>query len=172
MPSTKTDYRSIVRTGLFGRDVNVSLVAALLAVPLALGTAWWAGATVGADQFAEWTVATLTGESTHSVVFLAAAALVALGTVSGAVNSGFLPTYLLVVSPLFGVGLARYGTEYTVVDRTYVVSFGDAFADGLGAAIVIGLPVAAVGFLLGAAVRRGIESASGRFGGGVRPSEA
>lgn len=147
---------------LLGRHVGVSIATVLLAVLVATVTALWVGATVGAEQLAEWTVSTWRGEPSHGVVLASVAALVALGAVVAALNSGVLPTFVLVASPLFGTGLARVGAEYTVAGTTYTVSFGDAVADAAGAAILIGAPLAVVGFLLGEIARRTMR---GRFGG-------
>lgn len=150
-----------VREILFGRSAAVSIATVVLASVLAVATALWTGATVGADQFAEWTVSTWTGESSHEIVFLTAAALVVLGAAVAAFNSGLIPTFVLVASPLFGVGLARLGTESVVAGTTHTVSLGEAAADATGAAVVIGIPLAVAGFLLGVGIRRTMRGLSG-----------
>lgn len=142
-----------VRTALLGRRVEVSLVVVLLAPLLAAGAAWWVGS-VGFGTLVEWAEGTWTGTDPNSLVLLSAAALVALAAVSAAVNSGLVPTSLLVAGPLFGAAVVRYGTT---VERTYgahVVSLPEAVGVAALLAVAVGLPLALVGFVLGAAARR------------------
>jgi hypothetical protein len=142
-----------VRVGLLGRRPGVSLLAVLLAPVLALAVAW-ALSGVGFDAVREAVVGTWTGRDPALVVLLAAAALVALGAASSAVNSGLLPTTLLVSAPVFGAGLLRYGTEPTVLSLGPVVSLPEAVGVATLLAVAFGVPLACGGFLLGAALRR------------------
>lgn len=143
-----------LRVVLFGRRPGVSVLAALLAPILALTAAWAVGTSVGFDPVREWVVGTWTGRDPHLPVLLAAAALVAVGAASAAVNSGLLPTSLLVAAPVFGVALTRYGTEPMVLSLGPVVSLPDAVAVAALLAVAFGLPLALAGFLLGGALRR------------------
>lgn len=163
MPSKRTNYRSTVRTLLLGRDTNVSMFIGLVAL-LGVGvSSWWISSTIGADPLAEAAVDTWTGQSLDQTVLLATVALVTTGVVSAAINSGLVPTFLLVASPLFGAGLARYGTAQTVLGTTHVVSLNEAFLDGAGAAIVIGSPLAAVALHLGVIIRHLFDGWSDRY---------
>jgi hypothetical protein len=142
-----------LRVALLGRRSEVSVLATLLAPGLALAVAW-ALSGVGFDAVREAVVGTWTGRDPALVVLLAAAALVALGTASSAVNSGLLPTTLLVVAPVFGAGLLRYGTEPTVLSLGPVVSLPDAVGVAALLAVAFGGPLACCGFLFGVALRR------------------
>ncbi|WP_255150851.1 hypothetical protein [Halorarius halobius] len=164
--------RGPLRVGLFGRRVDVSLLAALVAPVLALATAWWVGSTVGFGTVADWFVGTWTGRSPHLAVFLAAGALVALGAVSAAVNSGLVPTLLLVAGPLFGVGVTRYGRGATYYPTTEVVSLPEAVLGGLAVAAAFGVPLAVAGFCLGVCGRRVTDVLRGDSGPAARAGEA
>jgi hypothetical protein len=153
-----------LRTALLGRRSEVSVLTTLLAPVLALTVAG-ALSGVGFDAVREAVVGTWTGRDPHLVVLLAAAALVALGAASSAVNSGLLPTTLLVMAPVFGVGLLRYGTEPTVLSLDPVVSLPEAVGMAALLAIAFGVPLACAGFLLGRALRR----VFGVFEGGREP---
>jgi len=142
-----------LRTALLGRRSEVSVLTTLLAPVLALTVAW-ALSGVGFDAVREAVVGTWTGRDPHLMVLLAAAALVALGAASSAVDSGLLPTTLLVMAPVFGVGLLRYGTEPTVLSLGPVVSLPDAVGVAALLAVAFGVPLACCGFLLGRALRR------------------
>jgi hypothetical protein len=142
-----------VRTALLGRRVEVSLVVVLLAPLLAAGAAWWVGS-IGFGTLVGWAEGTWTGTDPNSLVLLSAAALVALAAVSAAVNSGLVPTSLLVAGPLFGAAVVRYGTTVERTYGTHVVSLPEAVGVAALLAIAVGLPLALVGFVLGAAARR------------------
>lgn len=160
-----------VRAGLVGRRLDVSLVAVLLAPLLALVTAWWVGSTVGFGTLADWVVGTWTGRDPVFVVFLAAGALVGLGAVSAGVNSGLVPTVLLVAGPLFGAGVTRYGTHHPLYRSTEVVSLPEALAAGGAVAVAFGVPLGLVGFCLGVGVRRVAAVLRGGPGSAARPGE-
>jgi hypothetical protein len=142
-----------VRTGLLGRRVEVSLLVTLLAPLLALVAAWWVGG-VGFETFLAWVEGTWSGTDPYPVVLVAGAALVALAIVSAGVNSGLLPTTLLVAGPVFGAAVTRYGTTVERGTGTAVVSLPEAVGVAALFAVAVGLPLAVVGFLLGVAARR------------------
>jgi hypothetical protein len=143
-----------IRTGLFGRRIDVSILVTLLAPVLALATAWWLGSTVGYETLEQWIRGTWYGTSPSAFVFLAAALLVALGAVSAGVNSGLVPTALLVAAPTFGAAVTRYGTEVTYSWGTKVVSLPNAVGVAAVLALAFGVPFAVGGFLVGTAIRR------------------
>ncbi|ACV48925.1 MULTISPECIES: hypothetical protein [Halomicrobium] len=143
-----------VRNGLFGRRLEVSLLAGLLSVPLALLTTWWVRSTMGYATLEAWVRGTWYGTDPALTVFLGVAALLVLATASAAVNSGLLPTTLLVAGPVFGVGVARYGTTLTYEYGASVVSLPDAVGIAALFAIAFGVPIAVCGFVLGSALRR------------------
>ncbi|WP_155119401.1 hypothetical protein [Halomicrobium katesii] len=143
-----------MRNGLFGRRLEVSLLAGLLSVPLALLTTWWVRSTMGYATLEAWVRGTWYGTDPALTVFLGVAALLVLATASAAVNSGLLPTTLLVAGPVFGVGVARYGTTLTYEYGASVVSLPDAVGTAALFAIVFGVPIAVCGFVLGSALRR------------------
>lgn len=142
-----------VRTVLLGRRVEVSLAASLLAPVLAAGAALWVSG-LGFGTLLEWAEGTWYGTDPSAFVLLAVAALVALGAVSAGVNSGLLPTTLLVAGPVFGAAVTRYGTTVERGTGTAVVSLPEAVGVAALFAVAVGLPLAAAGFVLGAAARR------------------
>ena len=143
-----------VRDALLGRRVAVSLLAGLLSAPLALLTTWWVRSTMGYATLEAWVRGTWYGTEPALVVFLGVAALLVLATASAAVNSGLVPTTLLVAGPVFGVGVARYGTTVTYEYGASVVSLPDAVAIAALFAVAFGTPIAVCGFVLGSALRR------------------
>ncbi|MBZ6496730.1 hypothetical protein [Natrinema longum] len=160
---------SAVPSWLVGNRLDRSMVTVLLAAVLGLAVAVGAGTTIGSDRVADLVVETWTGAEFHVEVAVAACLLVGIGALSAAITSGFLPTFALVASVPFGIGLGRYGTVYAVEQFTMVVSLPEAIADGTGAAIVVGLPLAVLGYLVGASLRRIAGSNGGRFGPRFRP---
>jgi hypothetical protein len=96
------------------------------------------------------------GTNPSTLVFVAVAVLVALGAVSAAVNSGLVPTTLLVAAPVFGATVTRYGTEVRYSWGTGVVSLPDAVAVAAAVAAVFGVPLAVCGFLLGAGLKHAV----------------
>ncbi|WP_255681982.1 hypothetical protein [Natrinema sp. SYSU A 869] len=161
--------RGPVRTVLVGRRPIASLSLVLLAAIFALATAVGVGMTAGSDRVANAAVETWSGAELHHEIVVAACLLVGVGALSAALNSGFVPTFALVASVPFGIGLARYGTEYTVGNMTLIVSLPEAIADGTGAALVVGLPLAVLGYLVGASVRRVVGKDRGNSGPRIRP---
>jgi hypothetical protein len=126
------------------------------------------GSTVGYGALEQGVRGTWDGTDPSGVVFLAVALLVALGTLSTAINSGLVPTTLLVSAPVFGAALTRYGTTVTYSWGTTVVSLPDAVGVAAAFAFLFGLPLAACSFLLGITIRRlaavvadGFDTASG-----------
>lgn len=142
-----------VRTALLGRRAEVSLVVTLSGLVLAAGAAWWVGG-LGFETLLEWTEGTWTGTDPRTFVLAAAAALVALAAVSAGVNSGLVPTTMLVAGPVFGAAVTRYGTTVERGTGTAVVSLPEAVGVAALFAVAVGLPLAVAGVVLGAAARR------------------
>ena len=146
-----------VRTALLGRRADVSLLVAFAAPVAALAAAWWVDASVGYEALQRMTEGTWDGTNPSALVFVAVGGLVALGAVSAAVNSGLVPTTLLVAAPVFGATVTRYGTEVRYSWGTGVVSLPDAVAGAAAVAAAFGVPLAVCGFLLGTGLKRAAE---------------
>ncbi|MFC6940345.1 hypothetical protein ACFQE8_10280 [Salinirubellus sp. GCM10025818] len=142
-----------VRTALLGRRAEVSLAVALSGLVLAVGAAWWVG-DLGFETLLRWVEGTWAGTDPRAFVLAGAAALVALAAVSAGVNSGLVPTTMLVAGPVFGAAVTRYGTTVERGTGTAVVSLPEAVGVAALFAVAVGLPLAAVGFVLGVAARR------------------
>ena len=148
-----------VATAVFGRRTDVSASTLVVAPVLAVATEWWAATRLGWPTVREWVLGTWYGTEPHTAVFLWAAALLALAAASAAVNSGVLPTTLLVAGPLFGVAFTRYGTSAGAGDA--VVSLPDAAVVGGAMALLFAVPLALAGFVVGVGVRRAARGLGG-----------
>lgn len=146
-----------VRTGLLGRRPTASLLTAMLAPILALGTAQWVVTVGGYPTLEQWVHGTWWGTDPSMVVFLGTGLLLGLGVVSAALNSGLLPTTLLVSAPVFGIAITRYGMSVTSRWGTSVVSLPEAVSFATVMAVAFGIPLGLASFVLGAAVRRLLE---------------
>lgn len=153
-----------LRVALVGRRTDVSLLVVLLAPALALAVTWWVGSTVGYETIVEWVRGTWFGTNPTLSVFAAAFALVVLGAISAAVNSGLLPTSLLVSAPVFGAAVTRYGTTVTYTWGTDVVSLPNAVGMATLLALSFGVPLGVAGFLLGRLSRRLVTVLRGQSG--------
>jgi len=154
---------------LLGQRSSVSLLILLLAPVFALATAWWIGSTVEYATLEGMVRGTWNGTEPSSAVLLAVGGLLALGTISAAINSGLLPTALLVSAPVFGAAVTRYGSEVTYNWGTTVVSLPDAVGVAAVIALAFGVPIAVCSFLLGASLRRIATVLVGRSGPASRP---
>lgn len=96
--------------------------------------------------------------------FPAVAGLLALGAISTGINSGLLPTSLLVSAPIFGAAVTRYGMTVTRSWGSQVVSLPNAIGIALLLAFGLGIPIAIGGFVLGRALRHMLQVYSGRTG--------
>lgn len=153
-----------LRVFLLGRRTDVSLLVTLVAPVLALAATWWVGSTVGYETLVAWVRGTWFGTDPSLAVFAAAGALVVLGSISAAGNSGVLPTSLLVSAPIFGAAVTRYGTTVTYTWGTQVVSLPNAVGTAILFALGFGLPLAVTGFLLGGLLRRVVTIFRGQSG--------
>ena len=143
--------------GLVGRRTDVSAAAFLLAPLLALGTGWWVADAYGYRRIERWALGTWSGSDPHLIVFVGVAALVALAAAFAAWNSGLLPSIVLAMGPVFGIGLARYGLT---VEFYGTVGVPNAISVAAILALLFGVPIGTAGFVLGTLARRAI----GRFG--------
>jgi len=155
-----------------GRRLDVSLLIVLLTPVLALATAWWVGSAVDFATLETWVRGTWNGTNPRLVVFLGAAGLLTLGTISAALNSGLVPTTLLVAGPVFGTAVTRYGTEVTYTWGASVVSLPNAVGMATVFALAIGVPVAVCSLLLGSALRRVLAVLVGGSGPASRAENA
>ncbi|MFB6252652.1 MAG: hypothetical protein ABEI27_13390 [Halobellus sp.] len=153
-----------LRVAVFGIRRDVSLLVGLLSPALALGTAWWVGSTVGYETLTAWVRGTWYGTDPSLAIFLAVAGLIALGAISAGVNSGLLPTGVLVSAPVFGAAVTRYATTVTYSWGQYAVSLPDAVGTALVVAFAFGAPIALVGFVIGCGLRRVARVLVGRAG--------
>ncbi|QLG60865.1 hypothetical protein [Halorarum salinum] len=153
-----------LRVSLTGRRTDVSLLVVLLAPVLALAATWWVSSTVGYEALVTWVRGTWFGTNPSLAVFAAAGGLVVLGSISAAVNSGILPTSLLVSAPIFGAAVTRYGTTVSYSWGTQVVSLPNAVGMATLLALSFGLPIAVTGFLLGSLFRRTVTVFRGQSG--------
>ena len=153
-----------LRVVLLGKRRDVSLLIALVSPVLALVTAWWVGSTVGYETLTAWVRGTWFGTDPSLAIFLAVGGLLVLGAISAGVNSGLLPTGLLVGAPIFGAAVTRYGTTVTYNWGSQVVSLPNAVGMAILFALGFGIPVAVSGFVLGRALRHVVRVYSGRSG--------
>lgn len=157
-----------VRTALLGRRTEVSLLVSLTAPVLAAVAAWWVLTTVGGPEtLGDWIAGTWSGTDPSVALAVAVTLVVAAGAASAAVNSGLVPTTVLVAGPVFGALVTRYGTE-----APRLVSLPDAVLFAAAAAAVGGGLLGVVSFCLGAAVRRVVRVLTGDSGPAERPERA
>jgi hypothetical protein len=154
-----------VRTALLGRRADVSLLVALTAPVLAAAAAWWVLTAVGGPgTLGNWVTGTWSGTDPSVALAVAVTLVVAAGATSAAVNSGLLPTTVLVAGPVFGALLTRYGTE-----SPRLVSLPDAVVFAAGVAVVGGGLLGVLSFVVGAGVRRVVRVLVGGSGPTGRP---
>lgn len=151
-----------LRAFLIGRRTDVSILITLVAPALALAATWWVSSTVGYETLVTRVRGTWFGTDPSLAVFVAAGALVVLGSISAAANSGLLPTSLLVSAPIFGAAVTRYGTTVTYTWGTQVVSLPNAVGMAILIALSFGVPIAIAGFLLGCLFRRIVTTFRGQ----------
>jgi len=164
--AAERDVVGAVRVGLLGKRSDVSVVLTLLSPGLALLAAWWVESTVGYETLPTWVRGTWFGTDPSPMIFLAVGGLLALGVISAGVNSGLLPTGLLVSAPIFGASVTRYGTTVTYTWGSQVVSLPNAVGMAIIFALGFGVPITISGFVLGRALRRVVRV----LGGGAGPS--
>lgn len=153
-----------LRAVLLGKRRDVSLLIALLSPVLALMTAWWVGSTVGYEALTAWVRGTWFGTEPSLAIFLGVSGLLVLGAISAGVNSGLLPTGLLVGAPIFGAAVTRYGTTVTYTWGSQVVSLPNALGVAILFALGFGVPITVGGFVLGRALRHVVRVYGGRSG--------
>ncbi|ERG94207.1 hypothetical protein [Haloquadratum walsbyi] len=149
---------------LLGKRRDVSLLIALLSPVLALVTAWWVGSTVGYETLTAWVRGTWFGTEPSLAIFLGVSGLLVLGAISAGINSGLLPTGLLVGAPIFGAAVTRYGTTVTYTWGSQVVSLPNAVGIAVLFALGFGVPATVSGLVLGRALRNVVRVYGGRSG--------
>lgn len=158
-----------LRRGLVGVRSERSALAVVAAPVLALGTEWWVVNSYGYRQIHSWVIGTWTGTNPQLLVFAGVATLVALSTAFTLLNSGFVPATLLAMGPVFGIGFARYGLTFAHVG-TVGIPAATAFAGFV--AIGVGVPLGAMGFVIGTVLRSGIAHFDGDRGSDSIPRKA
>lgn len=153
-----------LRAVLLGKRRDASLLVALLSPVLALITAWWVGSTVGYETLTVWVRGTWFGTEPSLAIFLGVSGLLVLGAISAGVNSGLLPTGLLVGAPIFGAAVTRYGTTVTYTWGSQVVSLPNAVGMAILFALGLGVPVTVSGFVLGRALHHVVRVCGGQSG--------
>lgn len=148
------------KRALFGRRLEVSATVLLIAPLLAVATNYWASL-IGYMRIRNWVRGTWFGTDPQTAVFLAVGVLLALAAVSAALNSGLLPTALLVTAPVFGIAFTRYGQT---LEYYGTVGIPNAVAVGCVLAVAFGVPIACTGFALGAIGRRTVSTLRGTSG--------
>lgn len=152
-----------LRRGTVGVRYEFSAVAVVATPVLALVTEWWVVNSYGYRQVHSWVVGTWTGANPQLLVFAGVATLLALSTAFTLLNSGLVPATLLVMGPIFGVGFTRYGLT---VEHVGTVGLPEATAFAGMVAISFGVPIGAMGFLIGTTLRRGLAHFDGDRGSG------
>lgn len=153
-----------LRVALLGKRRDVSLLITLISPVLALATAWWVGSTIGYETLTTWVRGTWFGTAPSLTVFLIVGSLLALGAVSAGVNSGLLPTGLIVSAPIFGASITRYSTTVTYSWGSQVVSLPNAAGVATLFALGFGIPITIGGFIIGRALSRVVRVYGGRTG--------
>lgn len=173
---------AFIWNGLFGRRRQLSAIAVLFAPISAVVTALLVTATYGYSRIEQWVI----GE-THTVgqwVVWAVTApqtlalvgillLVMFAATFSAKNSGLVPTILLVMGPIFGIGLSRYGMmiEHFSPSKLHrhfgatamhfeTVGPMETIGTALFLALLWGIPIGVTGFTVGVVGRR----SNGLFG--------
>lgn len=155
-----------LRVVLLGKRHDVSLLITILSPVLVLVTARWVGSTIGYETLATWVRGTWFGTGPSLAIFLSVGGLLVLGAISAGVNSGLLPTGVLVSAPIFGAGVTRYGTTITYSWGSQVVSLPNAVGMAILFALGFGVPITISGFIIGRALSRVVRV----YGGGTGPS--
>ncbi|MFB6198923.1 MAG: hypothetical protein ABEI52_11765 [Halobacteriaceae archaeon] len=139
------------------KRIGFSIVTTVVAIGITPATAWWTATTTGYPPIETLVTETWYGTDPHMSVFVLTGALVGLGALSAAINSGIIPTHLLVSAPLFGVAVTRYGTQSSYpTGEVAVVSLPEAIEFATAVGVLGSVPITLVGFVLGELLYRGI----------------
>lgn len=161
-----------IRATLLGTRRDVSLLIALVSPVLALATAWRVASVVGYKTLAAWVRGTWFGTDPSVAIFLAVGGLLVLGAISAGLNSGLLPTSLLVAAPIFGAAVTRYGTTVTYTWGSQVVSLPNAVGMATLLALGFGTPIAVIGFVVGRILRHVVRASRSQSGPSSAVNEA
>jgi hypothetical protein len=136
-------------------------LAVVVTPVLALATEWWVVNSYGYRQIDSWVIGTWTGTNPQLLVFAGVAILMAISAAFTVLNSGIIPATLLAMAPIFGIGFTRYGLTFEYYG-TVGIPEATAFAGFV--AVMFGVPIGAVGFLIGTVLRKGIAHFDGNRG--------
>ncbi|MBZ6494226.1 hypothetical protein [Natrinema longum] len=177
-PVTSRSFLERVWYGVVGRRRRTSIKAILSAPALAVVTGPLVATTVGYSQIERWVLGstyslrqlvlgTLNGTGANAIALVGIGMLVAFAAAFAARNSGLVPTLLLVMGPVFGIGLARYGMFvehfspskvhrwFGITDMHFAtVGPVETLGTSLFLAFVWGIPLGVIGFVLGTLGRR------------------
>ncbi|WP_394340599.1 hypothetical protein [Natrinema ejinorense] len=173
-PVTSRSSLERVWYGVVGRRRRTSVKAILSAPVLAVVTGPLVATTVGYSQIERWVLGNtyslrqlvlgpLNGTGANAIALVGIGMLVAFA----AKNSGLVPTLILVMGPVFGIVLARYGTfiehfspsklhRWFGITDLHVATVGpvETLGTSLFLAFVWGIPLGIIGFVLGTLGRR------------------
>jgi len=164
--------------GIVGRHRKTSLIA-ILSAPITasvVGLLIWStygyrhveNVVIGdTHSLSQWVAGIRGPTGPTAIALLGLITLVALATILSAKNSGLLPTFALVMGPIFGIGLSRYGLliEHfspsklhrlfgTTAMHFETVGAVETLGTALFLALLWGIPIGIVGFVLGTLSRR------------------
>ncbi|RDI71150.1 hypothetical protein [Halopelagius longus] len=186
--------RKRIRRGIVGTRRRTSAIAVLSAPITAVVTGLLVSATYGYSSIerlvigdnhpyslGRWVVDALFGAGPRTVALVGLFLLVAFAAGFAAKNSGLIPTITLVAGPIFGIGLARYGTTVehfspSNLHRLFgatamhfeTVGPVETFGTALFVAVLWGVPIGVLGFAVGTLGRRfGGGRTRRRLGGGA-----
>jgi hypothetical protein len=163
--SVKEFLAGPLRVALLGKRRDVSLFVTLLSPVLALVTAWWVASTSGYETLTTMVRGTWFGTAPSLLVFLAVGGVLALGAVSAGVNSGLLPTAVLVRAPIFGASVTGYWTAVNHELGSQVVSLPNAVGVAFLFGLCVGIALAVAGFPVGRTLSRVVHA----YGDGAGP---
>ncbi|WP_239638486.1 hypothetical protein [Haloferax volcanii] len=175
-----TTYPSVERiwAGIVGRHRTTSLIAVLSAPITAsvVGLLIWSTygyrhvehAVIGdTHSLSQWVAGLWSTTGPTAVALLGLSTLVALATIFSTKNSGLVPTIALVMGPIFGIGLSRYGLPIahfspsnlhrlfgTTAMHFETVGAVETLGTALFLALLWGIPIGILGFALGTLARR------------------
>jgi len=182
-----TTTRRFIWYGLFGKRRKLSAIAILSAPILAIVFSLLVTVSIGYSRIehlvignthslGQWVVGIWSGTGPQTIAIVGLLLLVAGAGLFSAKNSGLVPTILFVMGPIFGIGLARYGTTIEHFSPSKIHRHFGATAmqfetvgpiETIGTAVFLallwGVSIGITGFTIGAVGRR----INGLFGRGL-----
>lgn len=171
--------------GVFGTQRKSSVMAVVCAPVAAVVTGLLVNATYGYSRIeqlvigethslGQWVSGRWVDAGPHIIALVGIFLLITLAAAYSAKNSGLVPTTLVVMGPIFGIGLARYGMmiEHFSPSKLHrlfgatamhfeTVGVAEALGTALFIALLWGIPIGLFGFTLGT-IGRKINGSFGR----------